>query len=299
MFEPAEITAQLDALITDQSLYIPENVAARADALEFVALVEQVIQLRRQDHRWGGVLSSLKQRASAFKRRLQTSQEQLLQGLRATIQGGQLSCDELRALFNRYTSYRPNQVGRPHWDYEPLDLVIHGLIRADQITQTSPPEAEMVHLEATPARVVLELIDTLQPRPNDVFYDLGAGLGNIAILVSLFSEARVMGIEIDPDYCAHARQTAVELGQPNIAFLNQDVRATPFNDGTIFFMFTPFTGQILQTVLAKLAAQAANRSFIVCTYGTCTLEVAQQPWLHLRDSETNHAYKLAVFKAGA
>jgi hypothetical protein len=65
----------------------------------------------------------------------------------------------------------------------------------------------------------------------------------------------------------------------------------------VFFMYTPFTGNLLQAVLATLARQAQCRSITLCTYGACTFEVARQPWLRLSYPEAEHAYALAVFKS--
>jgi hypothetical protein len=63
-------------------------------------------------------------------------------------------------------------------------------------------------------------------------------------------------------------------------------------------MYTPFTGTVLEAVLAALARQARHRAITLCTYGACTFEAAQQSWLRLRHPEAQHAYALAVFTSG-
>ena len=70
-----------------------------------------------------------------------------------------------------------------------------------------------------------------------------------------------------------------------------------YHDGTIFFMFTPFTGQMLHTVLSRLETEGRKRPITLCTYGTITLAVAQQPWLQCLDGTRLHQFKLAVFKS--
>jgi SAM-dependent methyltransferase len=156
----------------------------------------------------------------------------------------------------------------------------------------------MVHLEVTPARAILDMIDHVPFRPDDVFYDIGSGLGHVALLVAWLTGITVKGIEIDPGYCQKARQLAVEFGVRNVDFVTADARTAVYDDGTIFFMFTPFTGQMLQTVLARLAVEARERPITLCTYGTVTHEVAQQPWLSCLEPERLHVFKLCVFSSG-
>jgi hypothetical protein len=155
----------------------------------------------------------------------------------------------------------------------------------------------MVHYEPTPARVVLELVDQVPLTSHDVFYDLGAGLGHVAILVHLLTGVVAKGVEIEAAYSRHAQRCAEELALSSIAFLNVDARHVDYADGTVFFMYTPFTGEVLESVLASLARQARDRSITVCTHGACTFDVAQQPWLQLCHPESNQAYALAIFES--
>jgi hypothetical protein len=104
-------------------------------------------------------------------------------------------------------------------------------------------------------------------------------------------------VEIDPGYCQKARQLTAELGVENVQFVQADARTADYDDGTIFFMFTPFTGQMLQAVLSRLEIEAGKRPITLCTYGTITLDVAQQPWLQCLDRARLHQFKLAVFQS--
>ena len=93
------------------------------------------------------------------------------------------------------------------------------------------------------------------------------------------------------------KHCAEELGLSQVRFLHRDARQVDYADGTVFFMYTPFTGKLLAAVLATLARQARHRSITLCTYGACTFEVARQAWLRLSHPETEHIYTLAVFKS--
>jgi predicted RNA methylase len=142
------------------------------------------------------------------------------------------------------------------------------------------------------------MIDHVPFRPDDVIYDIGSGLGHVALLVAWLTGITVKGIEIDPGYCQKAQQLVAELGVGNVDFVTADARTAVYDEGTIFFMFTPFTGQMLQAVLARLAMEASQRLITLCTYGTVTHEVAQQPWLSCLEPERLHVFKLCVFSSG-
>jgi hypothetical protein len=64
-----------------------------------------------------------------------------------------------------------------------------------------------------------------------------------------------------------------------VTFHNVDAREANYTDGTFFFLYTPFTGRLLQTVLARLETEARTRPITIATYGACSRDVAQQTWL--------------------
>jgi hypothetical protein len=102
-------------------------------------------------------------------------------------------------------------------------------------------------------------------------------------------------VEFEASFCQRAQHTAQQLGVTGATFLHADARTVDYGDGAIFFMFTPFYGAMLQTVLDQLHHQAQQRPITLCTYGPCTLTVAKQAWLHNPDSSGDHEFKLAIF----
>ena len=239
----------------------------------------------------------MRQQARTLEKRLRQAEADFFQILRCQIRSGEHSAETLRRLFDRHTRYRPDRLGQVHRGYDTLDALIQGLIRAEQAPGTvQHRDIDMIAYEPTPARVILALVDQVQLTADDVFYDLGAGLGHVAILVHLMTRAVARGVEIEAAYCRHAQRCAEELGlSQQVRFLNFDARDVDYTDGTVFFMYTPFTGKLLDAVLATLARQARHCPITLCTYGACTFEVARQPWLRLRHPEAKHAYALAVF----
>ncbi len=295
---PDVIEARLTAFERDTALYAAGNFAARAVALDAIQQVYQALQLHQRDASWGRFLQPLGQQARALEERLRQADADFFHMLRRHIRTGEQTPETLRHLFDRYTNYRPGRVGQLHRGFDALDALVQGLIRAEQTPAVGRRrEIEMIPYEPTPARAILDLVDQVRLSADDVFYDVGAGLGHVAILVHLMTGAAARGVEIETTYCKHAQHCAEELGLSQVHFLNRDARHVDYADGSVFYMFTPFSGKLLDTVLATLACHARSRPITVCTHGPCTFEVARQPWLRLHHPEAEHAYALAVFKS--
>ncbi len=156
----------------------------------------------------------------------------------------------------------------------------------------------MVPYQPTPARVILELIDRADIRPDDIFYDLGSGLGQVPILVNLLTGARARGIEAEPGYCVFARRCAERLNTPQVQFLNIDAREADYAEGTVFYLYTPFTGKMLEQVLSRVAAQTGLRRIRLVSYGPCAAAVSRQGWLRCLDRVCGEPeFELAVFES--
>ena len=104
---------------------------------------------------------------------------------------------------------------------------------------------------------------------------------------------------MEPAYCAYAEQCAQALNLTRVTFINRDARAADYADGTIFFMYTPFTGQMLQAVLDKLHTEAQTRPIRIAAYGPCTSHVTQQSWLQPTVCQAFDHDTLALFTSHA
>jgi len=132
------------------------------------------------------------------------------------------------------------------------------------------------------APIVHAILDT-SPRPDDVFVDLGAGLGKAVMLANLLTGVPARGIEIQSALAEHARTRAAELGLSNVRFEVGDAREADIGDGTIFFLYLPFTGVVLARVLERLREVAQRRAIVVCALG---LELRNCDWLVERESSS-------------
>ena len=289
-----DLCAQLEALAADESLREPDNLDGRARALALVEWAEAMVRMRG---RWQD-LSALRRQAGALRAQLEGVNQRLFDQVRAGIRSGELRGEALRRLFDRLTAYRRGERGQIHAGYDSLDLLVDGVLRLGR-----PPakrralDREMIALELTPARAILELVDSVCMGPGDLFCDLGSGLGQVALLVHLLTGASAKGVEMEPAYCRFARERAAELGLRGVEFVNIDARYADYAAATVVFMFAPFMGAMLEQVLARLEREAQTRRLVVCSYGPSTAPVAAQPWLRPLSGTANHPYTLAAFES--
>lgn len=166
----------------------------------------------------------------------------------------------------------------PGLNFDYLDELVSGILQLDE---PSPPPAHppdgMVFYQPTPARHIFHLLRLVNLTANDVLIDLGSGLGHVPLLASVCTDARCVGIEREEPYVRTARACAEQLNLARATFLCYDARNADLSAGTVFYLYTPFTGPILGEVLRRLKEK--NTEFRVCTFGPCTTEVARESWL--------------------
>ena len=282
-----DIAEQIAAIERDQVLLELTNFVAREQACrllsdQIIARLDQLID--RADKGQRKKLRAVKRSAGATRSRLQQAHEQLYAAVRAQIQRGNYPPAAFTQTLAAYAERHRREVWSDPPLYDCLDTFVDGLLQIEELPRAHrQPEPEMVLYQATPARIVLDLVRRLQIGPGDVFYDLGSGLGRVAIVVGLASDAQVQGVEYEPAYVDYARRRARILNVPRTTFINADAREVDYADGTIFYLYTPFKGKILQGVLDLLRYAARRRRIRVCTYGPGTLEVLPQEWLASTD----------------
>lgn len=295
-----EIQSDLEAIEKNAALCEETNFNHRAEAiddLEFnvidrIAGLLQTLPLPEE-------LIPLKRHAERVKHQLEAIDDTLFQRLRADLRMGRCTGTALKRLIEAYVGREANSSRRQDEPgYDCLDVFINGLLLIPAVPlATKDREPEMVSYQQTPARIIFELVEQAHLTGEDVFYDLGSGLGQVPILVNLLSGAAAKGIEIEPAYCDYASRCAADLNLARVAFIHADARAADYSDGAAFFMYTPFTGKILQDVLEKLWRESRRRRIRLFTFGPCTPQVSRQNWLKEVGQHRDHLYKLGVFSS--
>jgi len=127
---------------------------------------------------------------------------------------------------------------------------------------------------------ILAMVREAPLRPGDELVDLGSGLGRVVILAHLLSGARARGVEIQEPLVQSARTRCAELDIDGISFVHANAADAEL-DGSVFFLYAPFNGEMLRRVLRSLEAVARRRPIVICAVA---LELRDVPWLLPRKS---------------
>jgi hypothetical protein len=222
-------------------------------------------------------------RARAICARLEAVNHDLYEAIRSEIQRGAGS-DALRRWVQ---APQQEEVVMPAngMGYDYLDELISGVFQFEEPTAGhARRESEIVPYQPTPARHIFRLIGLTALTATDVLVDLGSGMGHVPLLVSICTKARTIGIELEANYVQRAQQCAQSLNLKNVTFLHQDAREADLSSGTVFYLYTPFTGSVLRSVLDRLRREATTRQIRICTYGPCTPVIANEPWLETAEA---------------
>jgi predicted RNA methylase len=289
----AKLGATLGHLEQRPALLHAEGCVERAEALDFIdfhfthglaeAGPETVETLALLD------------RAERLRRALEQADRAFTSELRERLRTGDCSGGELSELLGRFHERSTGPTGAT---YDFSDGFVNAVLGFDETTFRPQVELtpEMVFFQATPVRCVLELVTRAGITDADVFFDLGCGTGKVLMLVALLTGAAAVGVELEPAYCDFARARVEALGLRRVQLRNEDARRADYSSGTVFFMFHPFTGALLEAVLQRLRAQTEGRSIRLCTLGRCTFAVAQEEWLERVSPEAPSEFELAVFR---
>jgi hypothetical protein len=270
--------ARLHALVRelegDATLFCPQRVHERLAALD------------RLDAGFGsfeapqfgaGFDSGIHCRAMILQAQMEAANAGLCQLLRAEIVAGHRS---LLPWLQGPASQERTAMPSPGAGFDSRDELLSGILQFQEpqltILEGSP---EMVPYQPTPARHVLHLIEAAALTEDDCFVDLGSGLGHVPLLVSMLTGIPCFGVEIQPAYVACARQCAEGLNLRSVDFCSEDARFADLSRGTVFYLYSPFSGSILNDVLRSLREESTRRPIRICSLGPCTRIIAGETWL--------------------
>jgi hypothetical protein len=112
---------------------------------------------------------------------------------------------------------------------------------------------------------LIEVVDSAEVGPTDVFVDVGSGVGRAVALVHLLTGAAVIGIEIQSELVQAARDIARVVSSKISNVYGDAVELTGrIAIGSVFFLYCPFGGERLRQVLIDLEAIAQTRPIRVC-----------------------------------
>lgn len=128
------------------------------------------------------------------------------------------------------------------------------------------------------ADTLLRMVELAEVNAEDVFVDVGSGMGRATALTHFLTGADAIGIEVQSALVRESRQLAARLNAPRVSVLEGDavevIRSLAV--GSVFFLYCPFSGGRLSQVLDSLEAIARTRVTRICTVD---LPLPPCPWL--------------------
>jgi len=286
-----DLQAFLCVLEADSSLFLPDQ------------LRERLIALDDLDAGFGGfdsedstrcTYSRLHQRAKALRIRLEAANSELYQSVRSDIVRGSQPRALLQWLDDSAATDNEARSPLPGLGFDYRDELVSGVLQLLEPSEPNlQPSPEMVPYQPTPVRHVLHLIAAAAVAEDDVFVDLGSGLGHVPLLVSMVTGAQSLGVEVQAAYVASARKCAQSLRLSRVQFIAQDARDADLTRGTMFYLYSPFKGSILADVLSALRRQSMRRPIKICSLGPCTHRVSNETWL--KASALSDTGRITVF----
>lgn len=194
--------------------------------------------------------------------------------LRARIASGELRRGGLRALFDAVPPLE-----RDHFVEEVLGIAYPPL-------DEGAPGTDLMSYAPSGYDEIVCAFEQSKLAAGDRFLDLGAGLGKVVMLAELLTGAASVGIEYDAQLCALGNEACRELGLQGERLRVQDARELASFDADVVFMYLPFSGEVLASVMARLLADARPR--YLCTgaldlnrYPELSLVGPPQSWLNV------------------
>lgn len=277
------LVSLIGELEQDRSLDEPRHLRQRIEALDDLdAYLPDVQPIGRALHH----------RARAIYTALEFVNFRLYQAIRRDIQRGTGG--------GRLLEWMPDWHGAANLmncrGYDYLDELLSGVLQFEEpSTELVQLESGMMSYQPTPARHIFDLIGRTALTERDFLIDLGSGLGHVTLMASICTRASCTGIELEPSHVDCARKSARSLNLNKVRFIQGDARAADLSDGTVFYLYTPFAGVILQDVLNSLRHEADRREIRICTFGPCSRVVAEEQWLSVIG--TLKTDRIAIFRS--
>lgn len=123
-----------------------------------------------------------------------------------------------------------------------------------------PGDVHTASYQPTPIRPLQRLFRQLHLQPDTVLVDFGCGKGRVLLIGAGFGLRQVRGVEYSPALCELARDNchrylSRKAPQTRCEIIQADAREYAWRDDEgLVFLFNPFGPEIMQAVVAGLAA---------------------------------------------
>lgn len=138
---------------------------------------------------------------------------------------------------------------------------------------------EQFPYQGTPYEFIRQFLKELNLTDQDVLYDLGCGYGRVLLYGAMTTPGKYRGIEIVPERVVAANAIKDKFNLDNVDFRQGNVLEQDYTDGSVFFLFSPFTRETLEKVGEQLKQLAKTKKIRVVSLGPSTSYFNSQPWL--------------------
>lgn len=149
-----------------------------------------------------------------------------------------------------------NYVDRSAFDLKYGTITTGKILHSDYL-KTKDESSTIIWYEPCPVKHFISGVEQCHIyTPNYHFYDIGSGLGRIPILAGSIGFQRATGIELNSELHQLAKTNLQKLPaklSSRINFANEDALAFEFYpQPSVFFLFTPFTGFIMENFVSRI-----------------------------------------------
>ena len=137
-------------------------------------------------------------------------------------------------------------------------------LRLAQLAETEPPEKVKpdIHYVPTPQQLVDVMLQMADVKKDELLYDLGSGDGRLVITAAKIHGARGIGIDIDPQRIAEAKENAAAANvEDRVEFRQADLFKSNFKDAQVITLY--LLNELNQRLRPQIFAQVKPGTRIV------------------------------------
>ena len=147
--------------------------------------------------------------------------------------------------------------------------LVHGTetlarIAPQNLETDSTNKGQATYYGATRARPLVKLLQHLDLPTSGGFVDFGSGKGRVVLIAAEYGFKKVVGIDFSEPLCQMARKNLETFRrsrtlQSEVVIVHSDVVLYPIqSDETTFFLYDPFSAEVLGQVLQNLRQSLAK-----------------------------------------
>lgn len=172
--------------------------------------------------------------------------------------------------------------------YTPGDRNSEANLRVSQ-GHPQPKHSDSLKYQTPDYWCLYKVARMLKPKSDDVFYDIGCGMGRVLCVLARKNIRKCVGIELRDDLCELARSNALHLRGKKVPIevICVDAAVADLSGGTLYFMYNPFGVETLRDVLENIRRSLSQnpRRIKIAYYNSVHEGVFQScQWLEQFDS---------------